>query len=96
MLLLNLLSTLLPVLLVSATQLDQPNLFLNNRDIYDPSSSALQRRLSTDLPGINPNVTYINPYSKPHTTGLTDEVAWDRYCRLASPSWVKPHLVGSG
>lgn len=47
---------------------------LSNRALYTP-----RKRLTADVPGVNPNVTYLNPYSKPHTTGLIDDVAWDRY-----------------
>lgn len=48
---------------------------LHNRAIYTPHV----KRLATDVPSLNPNVTFVNAYSRPHTTGLTDLVAWDRY-----------------
>lgn len=46
---------------------------IDNRDVYVP----VQRRLASDI--FNSNVTYVNQYSRPHTTGLTNDVAWDRY-----------------
>lgn len=63
---------LLTLVAVSA-QLDERT-SLNNRALYTP-----QRRNSDDLPWVSPNISYINAFSKPHTTGLTDDVAWDRY-----------------
>jgi hypothetical protein len=47
---------------------------LSNRHLYTP-----RKRLTADVPIVNPNVTYLSPYAKPHTTGLIDDVAWDRY-----------------
>lgn len=76
---LALLPGLLTLLLAAAStaQASSPataNGVLSNRHLYTP-----RKRLTADVPGVNPNVTYVNQYSKPHTTGLIDDVAWDRY-----------------
>lgn len=54
---------------------------LCNRALYTP-----RKRNSDDLPWVSPNISYINAFSRPHTTGLTDDVAWDRYSLLVSHS----------
>lgn len=59
--------------LAAARQSSSSGPVIDNRDVYIP----LHRRLSSDV--LNPNITYVNQYSRPHTTGLTSDVSWDRY-----------------
>lgn len=58
-----------------ARNIAHPAPTFHNRAIYTPHV----KRLSADVPAINPNVSYVSKYSRPHNTGLTDLVAWDRY-----------------